>query len=47
MLPGILGGAPRSPYPISGGITNLRFSPSHILLVGIHNKRSVFVYNIR
>lgn len=28
--PGIFGGAPRSPYPSSDGITSLRFSPSHI-----------------
>ena len=30
-FPGIFGGEPLAPYPISGGITNLRFSPSHIL----------------
>ena len=30
-FPGIFGGDPLAPYPISGGITNLRFSPSHIL----------------
>ena len=30
-LPGILGGAPEAPYPSSGGITNFRFSPTHIL----------------
>lgn len=30
-LPGIFGGAPLSPYPISEGMTNFLFSPTHIL----------------
>ena len=30
-FPGIFGGDPLAPYPMSGGITSLRFSPSHIL----------------
>ena len=29
-LPGIFGPAPLSPYPSSDGMTNFRFSPSHI-----------------
>lgn len=28
---GILGGDPLVPYPNDGGITSLRFSPTHIL----------------
>lgn len=29
--PGMVGGAPADPYAISGGMTNFRFSPTHIL----------------
>ena len=42
-FPGIFGGDPLAPYPISGGITNLRFSPSHILK-DKDKKRMIFKY---
>ena len=55
-FPGIFGGEPLAPYPISGGITNLRFSPSHILklknefnqlsLKGVIKKCTRYLYNI-
>jgi hypothetical protein len=31
MAPGILGGAPLSPYPSSGGMISFLFSPIHML----------------
>ena len=33
MIPGILGGDPLSPYPMSDGMTSFRFSPTHILQI--------------
>ena len=39
VAPGILGGAPLSPYPRSGGMISFLFSPIHML--GRERKREV------